>query len=69
MKKGEDDGKDASAKVARKEKGEEKEDQAPMTLASDTVVDKGKQVVADSNDFGSGPIHLSSLSLIQALKL
>ncbi|XP_057851515.1 uncharacterized protein LOC131061720 [Cryptomeria japonica] len=35
--KGEDDGKDASAEVAGKEKGEDKDDQAPVTMARDTL--------------------------------
>ncbi|XP_059073325.1 uncharacterized protein LOC131874100 [Cryptomeria japonica] len=65
--KGEDDGHDAS--VEGEEKGEEKSDQAPTTVARDTVIDKGKQIATDSDDFGQGPIDLSSLSLIQALKL
>lgn len=61
--------KDASAKVARKEKGEEKDDQAPMTMARDTAAEKGKQIATDSDDFSQRPIDLSSLSPIQALKL
>lgn len=38
-------------------------------MARDTATDKGKQIATNSDDFGQGPIDLSSLSLIQALKL
>lgn len=61
--------KDVSAEVVGKEKGEDKDYQALVIVARDTVVDKRKQVVTDSNDFAQGPIDLISLSLIQALKL
>lgn len=40
-----------------------------MIMARDTIVVKGKQVDTNSNDFGQGPIDMSSLSLIQGLKL
>lgn len=64
VKKGEDDGNDASAEEDRKEKGEEKEQKAPMTMAREIVFDKGIQVATDSDDFDKGPIDLSSLSPI-----
>lgn len=66
---GEKDEKDDSAKVSREEKGEGKAYQAPVNVARDIVPNKGKQVATYSDDFGQGPIYLSSLSPIQALKL
>lgn len=55
--------------VAEKDKGEEKVDQASTTMARDTIDNKEKQVTTDSDDFGQGPIDLSSFSPIQELKL
>lgn len=51
-----------------KEKDGEKDKQVPV--ARDTMtVDKGKQIITDTIDLTQGPIDLSSLSPIQALKL
>lgn len=50
-----------------KEKGEEKIDKASVIMARAT--DKGKQIDADEDEFSHGPIDLSTLSPIQALKL
>lgn len=40
-----------------------------VTVARDTIADKGKQVITDSDNFSQGPIDLSSLSPIQEMKL
>lgn len=58
---------DASAGV-EKGKWEEKVNEALVTMERATVSNKGKQIVAN-DDFSHGPIDLSSLSPIQALKL
>lgn len=61
--------KDVCAEGVEKEKGEEKDDQDPVIVVRDIVVDKGKHSSTDSDDFSQGPIELSSLSSIQELKL
>lgn len=45
--KGEDVVKDVDEEVAKKEKGEKKDDQASVIVVRDTVADKGKYVVTD----------------------
>lgn len=40
-----------------------------MIVARDTVANKEKHIATNLDDFAEGPIDLSSLSLIQALKL
>ncbi|XP_059075131.1 uncharacterized protein LOC131875121 [Cryptomeria japonica] len=67
--KGKDGDKDESVEEGSKEKGEKKEDWALVVVVRDNVVDQGKQVATNSDDFGQGSTDLSSLSLIQALKL
>ncbi|XP_059075147.1 uncharacterized protein LOC131875135 [Cryptomeria japonica] len=67
VEKGGHDGKYVRAEVVENEKGEEKDDKDPVIVARDT--NKEKQVVTNLDDFTQGPIDLSSLSPIQALKL
>ncbi|XP_059066395.1 uncharacterized protein LOC131857709 [Cryptomeria japonica] len=52
-----------------KEKGEENVGEAPVTMSSSTVPDKGKRITANEDDFSHGPIDLSTMSPIQELEL
>ncbi|XP_059064936.1 uncharacterized protein LOC131856978 [Cryptomeria japonica] len=67
--KGEYASKNGSEEVAEKENGEKEVDHALEIVARDTSADKGKQIATNSDDFGQGPIDLSSLSFIQAINL